>query len=193
MIDIRPALHSDEPELFRICISTGASGKDATGLYRRPELLNLVYAAPYLYFEGALAFVAEDEFGVCGYILAAVDSREFEAWAESGWWPDLRRRHPMGSAGGPDAHLIQLIHRPALAPELIFANYPSHLHIDLLERAQGRGIGRQLMNVLFDQLKGQGSRESTSVSVPTIRMRSRSTNTWGSELSKPNPGAISWG
>lgn len=64
----------------------------------------------------------------------------------------------MGSAGGPDAHLIQLIHRPALAPELIFANYPSHLHIDLLERAQGRGIGRQLMNVLFDQLKSQGSR-----------------------------------
>ncbi len=158
MISIRPALHSDEPELFRICISTGASGKDATGLYRRPELLNLVYAAPYLFFEGALAFVAEDEVGVCGYVLAAVDSRDFEAWAESSWWPELRRRHPEVSTGEPDARLIELIQRPALAPETIYQSFPSHLHIDLLERAQGRGIGRRLMDVLLEHLKNRGSR-----------------------------------
>ena len=37
------------------------------------------------------------------------------------------------------------------------AAYPSHLHIDLLERAQGRGFGRRMMEAIMAQLRARGS------------------------------------
>jgi ribosomal protein S18 acetylase RimI-like enzyme len=36
--------------------------------------------------------------------------------------------------------------------------YPSHLHIDLLERAQGRGIGKAMMLIVLETLREQGSK-----------------------------------
>ena len=38
-----------------------------------------------------------------------------------------------------------------------YAEYPSHLHIDLLDRAQGRGLGRRMMEMQMDQLRQRGS------------------------------------
>ena len=35
--------------------------------------------------------------------------------------------------------------------------YPSHLHIDLLERAQGRGYGRRMIEQVMDTLRRRGS------------------------------------
>ena len=35
--------------------------------------------------------------------------------------------------------------------------YPSHLHIDLLERAQGRGYGRRMMEQVMESLRQRGS------------------------------------
>ncbi|MBN8501291.1 MAG: GNAT family N-acetyltransferase, partial [Sphingomonadales bacterium] len=37
-----------------------------------------------------------------------------------------------------------------------YAAYPSHLHIDLLERAQGRGFGRRMMGQVMDLLRQSG-------------------------------------
>ena len=50
------------------------------------------------------------------------------------------------------------IQNPPLRPEAIVRDYPSHLHIDLLETAQGRGIGKAMMNLLLDTLREQGSK-----------------------------------
>ena len=38
-----------------------------------------------------------------------------------------------------------------------YAEYPSHLHIDLLERARGHGWGRRMMEHVMDQLRERGS------------------------------------
>jgi ribosomal protein S18 acetylase RimI-like enzyme len=35
--------------------------------------------------------------------------------------------------------------------------YPSHMHIDLLDRAQGRGFGRRMMEAGMDSLRRRGS------------------------------------
>src|SRR2546430_13446667 len=39
-----------------------------------------------------------------------------------------------------------------------YTDYPSHMHIDLLPRAQGRGFGRRMMDDLMTKLRGRGSR-----------------------------------
>ena len=38
-----------------------------------------------------------------------------------------------------------------------YEDYPSHLHIDLLERAQGHGYGRRMMEMVMDKLRRRGS------------------------------------
>lgn len=37
-----------------------------------------------------------------------------------------------------------------------YAEYPAHLHIDLLERAQGKGFGRRMLEQVMDRLRQQG-------------------------------------
>jgi GNAT superfamily N-acetyltransferase len=56
----------------------------------------------------------------------------------------------------PDARLIHRIHHPPRTPASIAAEFPAHLHIDIRERGQGRGVRRLLMSTLFDALVQRG-------------------------------------
>jgi len=89
-VTIRPFRPADLDALYRVCLQTGRNGGDATPLYHDHKLLGHVHAAPYALFEPSLAFVAEDAAGVGGYVIGALDSRDFEARLERDWWPKLR-------------------------------------------------------------------------------------------------------
>ena len=160
---IRPYRDDDLDALYRICLQTADTGKDATSLYRDPMLPGHVYAAPYGLFEPSLAFVAEDAAGVGGYVLGAADSQAFANRLESDWWPALRERYSAPGAEvprqrwTPDQRVASAIHHPRRIPGDLAERYPSHLHIDLLPRLQGRGYGRRMMNVLLGALRDQDS------------------------------------
>ncbi|HEU0042836.1 MAG TPA: GNAT family N-acetyltransferase [Jiangellaceae bacterium] len=158
-MQIRPYQPSDADALYDICLRTGAGGADATDLYRDPRLLGELYVGPYVRFAPTLAFVVDGDLGVSGYVLGALDTTSFDQECERSWWPELRRRYPEGTfpAGSPDARLVGLIHRPPKPTPAVVAEFPSHLHIDLLPRTQGRGLGRLLMQRLFDALRSAGS------------------------------------
>jgi ribosomal protein S18 acetylase RimI-like enzyme len=162
MADIRPCRAGDLDDLYAIALATGDAGGDAAHHYADPRLVGHVYAAPYAVLNPATAFVAEDEQGVAGYILGAVDTRAFEALAEERWWPTLRPLYT-DPAGTPhadwtrDQRLSWLIHHPWRAPDRIVAPFPSHLHIDLLPRLQGRGLGRRLMDRWLETARALGS------------------------------------
>ncbi|MGH3763023.1 GNAT family N-acetyltransferase [Actinophytocola sp.] len=155
---IRAFRPGDERALYEICLLTGASGADATGMYRDPNLLGEIYVGPYLRLAPSLAIVGEDETGVAGYALGVADTRAFEKACERDWWPPLRARHPHGSfpPGSPDDRLIRMIHNPPETSEDVVERYPAHLHIDLLPRLQGGGYGRRLLESLFDALLAAG-------------------------------------
>lgn len=156
MLRIEPAGLHDLPGVYRTCLLTGDAGADASGSYRDPDLLGHVYAGPYLARGQDTQLVLNDEAGAAGYLLSADDTRAFETWAEAAWWPALRVRYPRTDDDSPDARLIRLIHEaPPADPELVEA-YPAHLHIDLQERARGRGLGRVLVERLLDELRERG-------------------------------------
>ncbi len=52
---------SDFLDLCRVCLETGDSGKDATGLYQDSALMGLFWAVPYAIRDGRLALVVELE------------------------------------------------------------------------------------------------------------------------------------
>lgn len=160
--EIRPCDTRDLDALYSICLATGDSGANASHLYADAKLIGQVYAAPYAIFSPECAFVVEDKTGVGGYILGAVDTRAFEALLEEKWWPTLRPLYPDPSGRPPaewsaDEMRSWQIHHPRPAPDRIAGPYPSHLHIDLLPRLQGRGIGRRLVELWLTTVKNLGS------------------------------------
>jgi len=153
MLRIEPARLHDLAAAYRVCLLTGDAGRDGSAIYRDPDLLGHVYVGPYLARGSGTQLVAVDELGVAGYLFSADDTLSFEAWAEREWWPGLRERYPLIDDGSPEARLTGLIHRPErVAPELA-AEYPAHLHIDLLERTRGSGMGRRLIERLLGDLR----------------------------------------
>jgi ribosomal protein S18 acetylase RimI-like enzyme len=162
-VRLRPCRLDDLDDLYRICLLTADDGDDGTALFHDPRLVGDVFAAPYAIFEPSLATVAEDDAGVAGYILGAADTVAFDEQLEQDWLPDLRRRYPAPSPDGGELSHQELraltrIHHPEVYipdPEFV-RSYPAHLHIDLLPRLQGRGVGRRLVETLTASLRAQG-------------------------------------
>jgi len=148
MAQIRGFRADDLDALYGICLATGDAGDDAAHLYRDPKLIGHVYAGGYAAISPETVFVAEDGEGVAGYILGPADTRAFEARMETHWWAALRTRYPdvASPPALPDERMCHLIHHPARLPDSIVGAYPAHLHINLLPRLRGQGIGRRLVD-----------------------------------------------
>lgn len=159
---IRLARPDDDRGAYHVCLKTGDHGADAEALFLDdPGALGRIYVGPYLAFEPALSLVLEDDEGICGYALAAQDSRRFYDRYEREWRPGLCARFPE-PAGDPAAwtrtqQVHYLYHHPDYFCPEPYADYPSHLHIDLLPRAQGHGFGRRMLEQNLDTLRRHGS------------------------------------
>ena len=159
---IRPYERRDLESLYEICLRTGDSGGDATHLHDDPQALGHLYAAPYAALEPGLAFVLEaPDVSVCGYILGALDTREFHERFVREWLPQVQGRVP-DPQGDPESwtpteRIYHRLHHARLHAPARLDEYPSHLHIDLLPVAQGKGQGRRLMERLLGELRTRGS------------------------------------
>jgi ribosomal protein S18 acetylase RimI-like enzyme len=151
---IRQCRLDDLPALNRICLLTGDNGADASQLYRDPELLGQYFAAPYAVLEPDLAFALVCQDTPYGYVLGARDSDAFYARREREWFPALRERYPQPEASddSPDAQIIRLYYKQRQVDGDL-AEYPAHLHIDILPEAQGQGWGRKLIETLLGRMR----------------------------------------
>lgn len=75
----------------------------------------------------------------------------------------LRRRYPPPPAGlaerqwTRDQGAAYLIHHPLVPPADLARTHPAHLHINLLPRMRGRGVGRHLISTLVAALRTYGA------------------------------------
>jgi GNAT superfamily N-acetyltransferase len=158
---LRRAEVADHAALNHVCLKTGDSGKDATGREDDPDLLGLIYAVPYQVLEPDFAFVIDGPNGVCGYLFGAPDSARIYARMRDEWFPPLAARL---ADPGPDESrwrgsdwARRAIHHPSFDFPPVLEAYPAHGHIDLLEEARGRGIGRQCIQLLMARLVAVGA------------------------------------
>jgi ribosomal protein S18 acetylase RimI-like enzyme len=161
-IRIRTARAGDEPGAYYVCLKTGDFGRDGEPFYQEdPDALGRIFVGPYLVFEPDYSLIAEDQDGVCGYALGAFDSRTFYDRYEREWRPQLcvQFSEPTGDPASwtrPQMVYSWYHHPDYFMPEP-YAEYPSHLHIDLLPRAQGHGLGRRMLEEVMKRLRQQGS------------------------------------
>jgi ribosomal protein S18 acetylase RimI-like enzyme len=159
---IRLARSDDQAAAYYVCLKTGDHGRDGELFYRDdPDALGRIFVGPYLAFEPELGLVLEDDQGVCGYALAALDSRAFYARYDRAWRPNLCEHFPLPSGDPATWTRAQTVHSWYHQPDYFspepYEQYPSHMHIDLLERARGRGLGRRMMEQLMGELGKRGS------------------------------------
>ncbi|HTG43820.1 MAG TPA: GNAT family N-acetyltransferase [Verrucomicrobiae bacterium] len=159
---IRPARPEDEAAASCVCLKTGDFGKDGEPFYRAdPGALGRIFVAPYLAFSPELSLILEDRGEVCGYALGALESKAFYQRYEADWRPALCARFPAPQGDPSQWDRVQQIHHCYHQPDYFcpepYENYPSHLHIDLLPRAQGLGYGRRMLNDLMQKLRELGS------------------------------------
>ncbi|MCX6456991.1 MAG: GNAT family N-acetyltransferase [Actinobacteria bacterium] len=157
---VRRFQEEDRSGLYHVCLATGDSGASALHLYNEKDMLGEIYVGPYLSFQPDLALTLIQD-GVSGYALAALDTRSFEDTLSKQWWPLIQEKYNSCSPENfneREKNLFEYIQNPPLRPEEVVKDYPSHLHIDLLEKAQGRGIGKAMMQLILDTLREQGSK-----------------------------------
>ncbi|WP_277210357.1 GNAT family N-acetyltransferase [Isoptericola croceus] len=177
-IEIRPYRPSDRAALAEVCARTAAGGGDARGVYSDDSLMPEVYALPYVEYSPDLAFVvvehgtdgggplAVDDGDLLGYIIAVADTAQFAAWWEREWTPGFVARHPTAGPATParPAYSEDALLRDGRDPQRMvrglrngeLETHPAHLHIDLVPEAQGRGLGRRLIDTVRATLAARG-------------------------------------
>ena len=161
MVELRAYRASDLDALYDICLVTGDSGQDATPLHNDRKAIGHIYAAPYGALEPANVFVAEDDEGVAGYIVGTYDTDAFSARMEREWWPALRAHYAEVAEADllpADRQRIATIRQPGANPAHIVAQYPAHIHMNLLERLRGQRVGTRLLDMWVAQAKAAGVR-----------------------------------
>lgn len=160
MINLRSVQPDDINQLYIISLVTGDAGKDATALHRDGRMIGHIYSVPYTVLSPQTVFIAEDDEGVCGYIAGVFDTVAFEERLEREWWPELRERYPDPS-GDPstwnaDQRRSYAIHHPKRVPAFLTDRFPAHIHMNLLPRTQGQGIGSALLDKWLSNARDKG-------------------------------------
>ena len=156
---LRTAKITDLPDLLRVCLETGDSGKDATHLHKLPDLVGEIYVAPYVIHEPDLAYARLSDKRVVGYLLGVLDTRAFESLLVDKYWPlaKAKYQHFKTEITDSDRELLKDLDKQGFSDESLTAKYPSHLHIDIVEAHQGAGYGKSMIAFLLEELKAAGS------------------------------------
>ncbi|HEX5114321.1 MAG TPA: GNAT family N-acetyltransferase [Pseudonocardiaceae bacterium] len=192
---IRPYRPTDRDAVYGICLRTAAAGQDATELHRDPDVVADVFAGPYVHLEPDFAFVLDDGGRAVGYVLGAPDTARFAADLREKWLPLVGAKHPDpgGHPADRDQEYAYLLHHPEDMVRPALADYPAHLHIDLLADYRRSGNGRRLIVTLLTALRNAG--------VPRVHLGMIVTNTAArafydrlgfTELDVPNAGVITY-
>ena len=142
MITIR-AYKSDDLESVRdVCHKTAH-----TKTYQKnKDLVTTMYLDYYAIEEPEYVFVAVDETDTpIGYVLCSINYDKFHKVFIEKYASKIKKRFP-----------IDYYNKNSFEPKILkkhLPQYPAHLHIDILDRYQGQGIGKRLLEALFNKLK----------------------------------------
>lgn len=142
MITIREYRNEDLESVRDVCHKTAH-----TKTYQKhKDLVTTMYLDYYAIEEPEHVFVAVDETDTpIGYVLCATDYKKFYDIFIPKYASKFKRRFP-----------IDFYNKKSFEPKVLkkyLPQYPAHLHIDILDGYQNQGVGRRLLEALFNKLK----------------------------------------
>lgn len=147
MITIRKYKPEDKIELQKICIETSRLPVETQA---QRDFLLLLYNDYYTEVEPDNCIVAADENDIpVGYIICAQNFNSYAKTFSRFYLPEIKE---IGMS-----FYIQAVMEMA-GHSLYAKKYPAHLHIDILDKCQGQGVGTKLITAMKDNLKSKGVR-----------------------------------
>ena len=145
---IRRYRDGDHDAVYDICVRTADAGGVARGKYGSDHLMPDLFAGPYVFLEPAFAFVLDDGDRAVGYVIGTPDTAACARAHRERWIPRLAGRYPVprDPPVTPDEQMLALHYQPERMIWPGLAEYPAHLHIDLLPPYQRAGHGRALID-----------------------------------------------
>jgi GNAT superfamily N-acetyltransferase len=169
---IRRYCGGDHDAVYDICVRTADAGGDARGQYRSDDLMPDLFAGPYVFLEPGFAFVLDEGARAVGYVIGTPDTAAFARAYRERWIPRLADRYPVppDPPVTPDDEMLALHYWPERLLWRGLAEYPAHLHIDLLPPYQRNGHGRALMDTFCAAMADAGA---AGVHVSVVRANVR--------------------
>jgi ribosomal protein S18 acetylase RimI-like enzyme len=152
----------DRPGVRRVCSDTGLLGNPQEPWFEDRELFADMFSRAYTDYEPQAAFVALVDGRVEGYLLGCLDSGKMDRIYRRKIYPSLavRMSHPAFWIHPVNRKFLLAMRRSKkkreldFDRELLFREYPAHLHINIAEPAlRGVGIGKTLMVAFFDLVR----------------------------------------
>ncbi|XP_052771499.1 protein O-GlcNAcase-like [Mya arenaria] len=159
----RPYKLSDEAELYNICLKTCDDGADGTEVFpEHPNVIGDKLIGGMLTLNPEQCFVVEDEEGLMGYAVAALDAKTLKQREAVAWIPALREKYVKPASLPeltPAEELIQNFHNePAPVPESVTSSFPSVIRLDVLSnRMEDCAVTKRLLASCLSGLRAQGS------------------------------------
>jgi len=138
LLTVRPYVPSDKRCVYEICRKTCDDGSDGTDVFPdHPDLLGDRLIGSFLELSADYCFVIEDAQGVCGYVVAALDSKDSRKKMEEAWLPSMKEKYPQTQKKellSPAEEMVSGFHCEATQlPESLYLQYPSVVRIDALQ------------------------------------------------------------
>lgn len=161
---IRPYLASDEAAVYEVCRKTCDDGGDGSEVF--PDYPNLIgdkLVGGFLCLSPEYCFVVEDESGVCGYALAALDAQQFQKKLEMAWITELCSKYPApkkdnGEMMTPSEEIISSFHNyKCTMPEEVYKHHPSVVRMGILSTVSDLSVPKRLLACVLSTLKANGS------------------------------------
>lgn len=111
-------------------------------------------------------FIVEDEAGICGYALAALDSQQFHNKLDLAWFPEVCNKYPApkekisnGEMLTPLEEVINNVHNNGLSnniPDLVYKNHPSILQMSVMPHIMDLSVPKRMLACVLAALKANG-------------------------------------
>ncbi|XP_021925094.1 protein O-GlcNAcase isoform X2 [Zootermopsis nevadensis] len=161
---IRPYLPVDETHIYDICRRTCMDGMDGTDCFRDcPDIVGDKFVGGFLTLTPEFCFVVEDDVGLVGYALAALDSKQFHKKLELSWIPEMCHKYPKPEKSSGETlsntedfrmwfHTLK-----GEVPESIHNQHPSVMCCSLLTNVFDQSVAKRLVTCLLAALRANGS------------------------------------
>ncbi|AFV75629.1 sortase-like acyltransferase [Thermus oshimai JL-2] len=157
MACLRPARKEDLPAIARIAHATLLLGGPGPEVFPSQALWGELFVAPYLH-RGCCSLVAEVDGEVVGYILGACGRLPLLLYLLPRL-PLILLRLLLFRYGPPWPHLRYLLRLLLFpGPHAPGKRFPAHLHIGVDPKAQGKGLGKALLEAFLNCLRAKGVR-----------------------------------
>jgi protein O-GlcNAcase/histone acetyltransferase len=162
MCPVRPYTPADEGAVFNVCKELYSGFQENCDFCAYHDLVPDLLLGGFTTTSPAHCFILEDEEGICGYVVAAVDAKEYYKKLEIAYLPAMREKyslveHQEELSPAKDAIGSFYEFKPVL-PECVYTHHPSLVRIGVSPRCKDPSASRRLLAVAFAALKASGSR-----------------------------------